>query len=105
MAGKYKLLFSPKAANDLDQIYQYIFFELSAESAADKFMEQIDISIQHLCDFPYTHPTANDAVLKSKGYHKLPVNNFLLFYTVKESEKQVIIMRVIYGARQYDRFL
>jgi plasmid stabilization system protein ParE len=43
MQGKnYKLKFTPKADEDLEQIYNYIYEKLFAENAARNLMEKIE---------------------------------------------------------------
>jgi toxin ParE1/3/4 len=105
MAGKYSLLFTPLADDDIDQIYQYITVELSAGIAADNLLEQLELQIMHLREFPYSHAEVSDMPLKGKGYRMLPVKNYFVFYKISEADKKVIIMRIIYNGRQYNKFL
>ena len=56
-------------------------------------------------DFPYSGSFVLDDLLKSKGYHKLIIENYLVFYLVNEIEKQVVIMRILYGAQNYQNIL
>lgn len=46
-----------------------------------------------------------DEFLKSKGYRKLIIDNYIVFYLVDEGNKQVIIMRVLYGKQKYEDLL
>lgn len=105
MEGKYKLKVTKTASNDLDQIYSYIAKELSAEMAADNLMGKIEKQLLRLCDYPYSNTQLTDGIVISKGYYRLPIENYLVFYIVDELDKSVIIMRVIFGARNYERFL
>lgn len=54
-----------------------------------------------LTGFPYSGSVLLDEFLKSKGYRKLIVDNYIVFYLVNELEKQVVIMRILYGAQNY----
>lgn len=65
-------------------------------------MEQ---SIHWLEQFPYTSSEAGDASSSDKGYRKLTVHNYLIFYLVDSEQKQVVIMRILYGEREYHNFL
>ncbi|NLZ27343.1 MAG: type II toxin-antitoxin system RelE/ParE family toxin, partial [Firmicutes bacterium] len=47
----------------------------------------------------------DDRFLRGKGYRKLIVDNYLVFYLVYKKEKQVIIMWVLYGRREYQGLL
>ena len=53
MPGKnYKLNFTPKADEDLEQIYNYIYEKLFGENAAYNLMKKIESSIIRLKSFP-----------------------------------------------------
>lgn len=58
-----------------------------------------------LCDFPYSGRLVTDDILASKGYRKLVVKNYIVFHLIDENEKQVVIMRILYGARKYENLL
>lgn len=101
----YSLKFTPKASGDLEQIYSYISHKLFAEIAANNLLEKIESSIIRLKSFPYSCSFVSDDALKSKGYRKLIVDNYIAFYLVNEMEKQVVIMRILYGAQTYQDLL
>ncbi len=105
MATKYKLNFTPVAYEDLDQIYNHIAIELQATKAATELMENIEDKIMRLKQFPYSCELVNDTLLQEKGYRKLIIDNYIVFYIIEEKNKNVIVMRIIYGARQYERML
>lgn len=46
-----------------------------------------------------------DEPLKARGYRKLIIDNYLVFYLVNENEGQVVIMRILYGASKYQNIL
>lgn len=46
-----------------------------------------------------------DEYLRNKGYRKLIVDNYIVFYLIWEEKKQVIIMRVLYGKQKYENLL
>ena len=103
--NNYSLKFSTKASEDLEQIYIYIAEKLFADVAADRLLNKIEDGIMRLRDFPYSGSFVLDELLKSKGYRKLIVDNYLVFYLVNEIEKQVVIMRILYGAQNYQDIL
>ena len=103
--SNYKLKFTPKAEEDLDEIYGYIATKLFAETAAESLMDKIENAFMRLEEYPFSCSFVFDEPLKSRGYRKLIVDNYIAFYLVNKSEKQVIIMRVLYGARDYKNVL
>lgn len=58
-----------------------------------------------LKDFPYSCSFVLDEPLKNRGYRKLIVDNYIVFYLVNEMEKQVVVMRILYGAQNYQNLL
>lgn len=101
----YSLKFTPKAEEDLDQIYEYIFNTLFAESAANNLINKMEKEILRLKEFPFSCSYVIDEPLKTRGYRKLIVDNYLVFYLVNKAEEQVVIMRILYGASKYQNIL
>ena len=105
MANNYTIKMTPKAAEDLDNIYQYISEELFATSSATNILERMEKGIMGLREFPFSCNYVADEYLKNKGYRKLIVDNYIIFYLAEEQMKQVIIMRVLYGKQKYENLL
>ena len=103
--NSYSLKFTLKASEDLEQIYGYISGKLFAETAANNLLERIENGILRLRSFPYSCSSLLDEPLKARGYRKLIVDNYIVFYLVDESEKQVVIMRILYGAQNHPDLL
>jgi toxin ParE1/3/4 len=103
--NNYSLKFTPKAEEDLDEIYSYISTKLFAEIAALNLMDKIENAVMRLAEFPFSCSFVLDEPLKSRGYHKLIVENYIVFYLVNGVEKQVVIMRILYGASKYQNIL
>lgn len=40
-----------------------------------------------------------------KGYRKVTVKNYMIFYMVNENDKTVTVMRVIYGRRDHKNLI
>jgi len=77
--SKYILKFTPKAADDLEEIYRYISERLFAEDSALHLLERIEKSIVRLKDFPFSCSLVADEFLQKKGYRKLIVDNYIVF--------------------------
>ena len=101
----YSLKFTPKASEDLEHIYIYISRNPFAEIAAGNLLERIESSIMRLKNFPYSCSFVIDQPLKNRGYRKLVVDNYYAFYLVNGLEKQVVIMRILYGVQNYQEIL
>lgn len=105
MLDRYHVKLAPVAEDDLDRIFQYISEQLAAPNAANNLMEDMETSIMRLGDFPYSGSPVADDFLSSRGYRKLVVKNYLVFHLIDEANKQVVIMRVLYGAQKYEDLL
>jgi plasmid stabilization system protein ParE len=93
------------AEEDLDGIFNYIANTLEAPVAANRLMAKIEKSIRGLTDAPRISPKCRDEALNKKGYRKLIADNYIAFYVVDDEEKAIIVMRVIYGRRNYTALL
>lgn len=102
---KYSLKLTPKAVEDLEGIFAYISNYLFAPEAAEKLIDKIEESIMRLKSFPYSCSFVLDEPLKKRGYRKLIVDNYVVFYLVNEQERQVVIMRILFGASNYKTVL
>lgn len=103
--GEYSLRLTTRAEADLDEIYAYIANSLFALEAAENLMDKIENSIMRLIAFPYSFSLVLNEPLKKRGYRKLIVDNYMVFYLVDEREHQVIVMRILYGASDYQTIL
>lgn len=103
--NKYFIKMTPKAEEDLDNIYSYITKELFAEESAKNLIDRIEKSIMRLEEFPFSCNYVADEFLRSKNYRKLIIDNYIAFYIVDEGKKYVIIMRVLYGRQKYEDLL
>ncbi|HOM43876.1 MAG TPA: type II toxin-antitoxin system RelE/ParE family toxin, partial [Bacillota bacterium] len=79
--------------------------KLLAETAADNLLEKIESSIMRLKKFPYSGSLVSDEPLRKRGYRKLIIDNYIVFYLVNEMDKQAVIMRILYGAQNYQNIL
>lgn len=101
----YKIRYTPLAYEDLDEIDTYISETLLNPQAAENLLDEMEKSIRQLEQFPYVGSEVEDSSLSDKGYRKLVVQNYLIFYIVDLEQKQVVIMRILYGAREYHNLL
>jgi len=101
----YSLKVTPKAEEDLEEIYNYISTKLFADMAADNLMDKIEGNIIRLKDYPLSGNKVLDNHLRERGYRKLIIDNYIAFYLINEAEKQIVIMRILYGASNYQDIL
>lgn len=102
---KYSLLVTELAEEDLDAIVHYIIQELSAPDAAGAFLDDVAQCYGRLIDNPEIYALCADGYLSAKGYRRAVIRHYVLIYKVDASRRQVIVMRLFYGARDYEKFL
>jgi len=101
MKKKHKIKYLPIAQQDLIEIFDYI--KEDNPSAAKSFIDKIDKSISKLELFPQAGVVLKDDRLEMLGYRMLVIENYLVFYVIKENI--VEIRRIIHGSRRYSFLL
>ena len=97
MKSKFELSYLSAAVSDLEEIITYI--RVDSPKAAFKMVEKINDSISKLQYFPESGTVPRDKRLKKLGYRIIVVDNYLVFYTIKDNV--VEIRRVRHGMRNY----
>lgn len=101
----YGIFYTAKAQDDLKEIYEYIAFGLQEPMTARKLYGSIASAKHTLDTFPLRNALFEKEPWQSRGLRKLPVGNYLVFYTVDEEKKNIHIIRIMYGGRDIDRQL
>jgi len=101
----YQLEYLPIARQDMVEIVKYISHELRNASVAEKLAEEMIASAERLTTVPYINPILRAIKPLKNEHRKLIVKNYIMFYYVDESNKKVVISRVIYVRRDYEKLL
>lgn len=102
---KYNLVIAEAAEADLDGIADYISYELKEPNTALKQLARIQEAMATLEELPERHSLVQDKYLAAKGIRKLPIDNYVIFYTVNKSANTVNIVRVLHGRRDWESIL
>ena len=95
----YNVRISPTAQNDFLEIAEYVK-TFSPEDASQQF-DSIVKKAEVLVTSPDSCPYARDSQLRLRGYRMLTIDDYIYFFVI--SERTVIIRRILYAKRQYDR--
>jgi toxin ParE1/3/4 len=98
---KYRVVFTQTAETDLQETVDYIFRVLGNRQAAERFLEELDQQIEQISHHPETHPFVSDDHLRRQGIRLFTIGNYLGFYRIRNDEKTVTILRVLYGRRDW----
>lgn len=99
MSDSYSVVYSPEAMDDLSEIYSYIAFTLLVPETAEKQVNRIRKEVRSLDFMPSRYSLVDWEPWKSMGMHKVPVDNFVVYYTVNEDSRTVTVIRIFYGGR------
>jgi len=105
MRSKYTLSIYPRAQADLDDILRYISEELCNPSAANDLIDKMEHSLDLVCQEPDMCPLVNSSLIKDKTLRKLVVKNYIIFYRPVDSNKEIQVVRVLFGMMDYENIL
>jgi toxin ParE1/3/4 len=97
--NKMKVLFSPDAAADLQNIFDYIALDNAGRAA--KFVDDLSQAAVEIGDFPFAWPLIPRYEIK--GYRRRTHNGYVIFFEVTGGE--ILILRILHGARDFERLL
>lgn len=100
---KNRIYYSPEAQNDLDEIWDYIFYELCNPSAAENTVNGIMDVVDKLKDFSEIGVPLSSVTDVESDYRFLISGNYMVFYRIDGGN--VYIDRILYGRRSYLRIL
>ena len=101
----YKVLITQPAIEDLQNIVDYIATELKEPSTAKKLIGKIKEAIMSLAEMPTRHALVADEDLAVQGIRWLMVDNYMIFYIVAEKNRTVVVIRILYGRRDWINLL
>jgi toxin ParE1/3/4 len=101
----YRIQITEAAEKDLLAATRYIARILKNRTAADCLLDDVQEAICSLEEKPSCHALADDEVLAGLGIRFFPVHNYLMFYVIREEIKTVVIVRFLYGRRDWAAIL
>lgn len=98
----YEIVYTEEAEQDLINVYSYIAIDLLVPEIAKKQVNSIMNAIKKLDELPFRYSLYKNELWLSRGLRVMPVDNYLVFYTVIEDENMVVIIRIMYVRRDRD---
>lgn len=105
MDKTYNVKITSQAESEIQEIIHYITHELKAPEAALHLLDALEDSFTSLSRFPQRVALIDEEPWHTKGIHRLPVKNFLVYFWIDEDNMKVQITAVIYGKRDQLRQL
>lgn len=100
-----RIVYTDQARQDLKRIYEYIAYSLQSPQVARKMYQRLTRSARSLEYMPERNPLYREQPWREQGVRFLPVQNYLLFYTVNQETNTVTITRILYGGMDISRQL
>jgi plasmid stabilization system protein ParE len=99
--GEFHINITGSAFDDLWSIAVYIKETLKMPMTADNQIARITEAILSLDKSPLRYPLVHDSLLAAQGYRVMPVDNYLVFYVVSETNRTVDVSRLIHSRRNW----
>lgn len=100
MNDTYSVIYSPKAKDDLREIYSYIACDLQAPETSEGQVSRIRKEIRSL-DFMPSHTLSWNGAVEKHG-NTPGIDNFVLYYAVNDDSRTVTVIRIFYGGRDVE---
>ena len=97
----YSIHITRAAERDLNSAADYIDQVLLNPQAADDLLDEADVQIGELSEFPEKYALVDDPVLRAWGIRFAMVKNYLAFYIISEQENTIFIVRFLHGKRDW----
>ena len=95
----YSVSISSQADKDIRAIYEYIALTLMSPENANAQLSRLEDRINKLDNLPKRYPKYKNDI------RFMPVDNYLVFYSVEDKSKSVSVLRVMYGKRNIENTL
>ena len=98
---EYKVQFTQKCLEDIEEACQYIEKILKDDNAANKLRIKIRDSVIGLSIFPEMYTKTEKSDKLKRIYRRIPIENYILLYTIDKEKEIVYIAHFYYGGRNY----
>lgn len=99
MIEPYEIIVTSDANDDLAALRDYIAVTLAARETARSYILAIRKEIASLAVMPERVKLVDTEPWRTRGFQRVLVRNFFVYYRIDETEKRVYILNVIYARR------
>ena len=99
--NEYKIIITPMAYKEINEIYDYITENLYAENASKRLMKKVEEEIQKLKYAPKIHAEIEKQDELRRIYRRIVIDNYIILYTIDTENKTIFIAHMYYGGRNY----
>lgn len=102
---RYDVFLTPDAENDINELDDYITFQLCAPYTAVSFIRDIRLRISELENAPKRFRLLEDEPWHSLGVRRMNAKSFAVFFYVHEEYSEVYVQNIIYQKRDLRKAL
>ena len=101
----YDVKITEHARLDMKMIYEYIADTLMESVTAEKQYTRIETAVFSLNQMPERFRRYEKEPWRSRNLRVMPVDNYIVFYTVDNEKRVVSVARIMYGRRDTEKEL
>ena len=105
MIDNFTVIITPDAEADLNELDDYITYQLMAPYTAIRYIRDIREKIANLQTAPKRYRLVDDEPWHSRGVRRMNAKNFAVFFYVYEEYSEVYVQNVIYQKRNLSKIL
>lgn len=102
---KFSYIFTKTAEEDIGGIVDYMATELANPDAAGRFLDELEIKLDDICQSPNIGRVVENEYLKRDDVRRFLVGNYIAYYLVDQNEQRVVLLRIVYGKRNQNKIL
>ncbi len=101
----YKVVQTDLFQGDLDDVIRYIALALDNRSAAAALLDAMDRCFDELGRTPLMYEACRDPHLRTLGYRRAVIRNYIVVYKVDDAVRQVTVLRLFHSRQDYENLI
>lgn len=102
---RYSYVLTEIAETDVEEILDYIAYELSNPQAASDFADALDEKLEEICLTPKVGRPVHNPYLKRDDVRRVLVKNYIAYYLIDRKAEKIVVLRIVYNGRDQDKLL
>lgn len=98
---EYKIKFTEKFLEDIEDICKYICRKLKSDKAANALRIKVIRNIENLAIAPKMYSKLEISDRLKMKFRKMIIDNYVIIYTIDESKKNIYISHMYYSGSNY----
>ena len=94
---RYEVIWLNSFKDELSHIYHYLSKELNEPYIVNKFHRKVFNSLSYLSYYPEIYQKINH----NKNIRRIPIDKYVILYTIDNHKKRVFILHIIHGNNNY----